>query len=50
MTGGGRMQHGTRLPAAAELRGGSYGGWIASLLIIVAVLAVGASLWFWFHP
>lgn len=27
-----------------------YGGWIMGSLIILAVLAIGATLWFHFHP
>ena len=30
--------------------GGSNAGWIAGLLIILAVLAVGGALWFTYHP
>lgn len=35
---------------APELGGGAYTGWLASFLIILAVLCVGAALWFIFHP
>ncbi|HTS33352.1 MAG TPA: hypothetical protein VMI55_05380 [Thermoplasmata archaeon] len=37
-------------PLAPELRGGAYTGWLVSGLIILAVLAVGAALWFIYHP
>jgi hypothetical protein len=36
--------------ATPEMRTGEYTGWIASLLVIVAVLSVGAGLWFYYHP
>ncbi len=29
---------------------GIYAGWLAGLLVIVAILAVGAYLWFTHHP
>jgi hypothetical protein len=29
---------------------GAYIGWLAGGLVIVAVLAVGAGLWFHYHP
>jgi hypothetical protein len=29
--------------------GNPYAGWIASLLLVVVVLAIGAALWFHYH-
>ncbi len=29
---------------------GAYAGWIAGGLVILAVLAIGAGLWFHYHP
>jgi hypothetical protein len=29
---------------------GAYNGWIAAGIVILAVLAIGAGLWFHYHP
>ncbi len=36
--------------AAPEEAPGLYAGWLAGLLIIVGVMAVGAFFWFTHHP
>lgn len=36
--------------ASAEREPNPYAGWIAGGLIILAILAVGATLWFSHHP
>jgi hypothetical protein len=36
--------------ALEESSSGAYLGWIAGLLIILAVIGVGAFLWFHYHP
>jgi hypothetical protein len=30
--------------------GGTNAGWIAGVIVILAVLAIGGALWFTFHP
>jgi hypothetical protein len=40
-------------PASTQWTGSSIqenAGWIAGLLVIVAILAVGATFWFMYHP
>jgi uncharacterized protein HemX len=37
-------------PAADEEMGSSNAGWIAGLVVIAAVLAVGGAAWFMYHP
>ncbi|HYA58674.1 MAG TPA: hypothetical protein VEH57_09505 [Thermoplasmata archaeon] len=34
----------------ASDEGNAYAGWIAGTLAIIAIMAVGAGLWFSFHP
>jgi hypothetical protein len=36
--------------SSADTDRGVYSGWIASALVILAVLGIGAILWFHFHP
>jgi hypothetical protein len=38
------------MPAEAETAGGTYTGWVAGALVIVAVLVIAAVLWFHYHP
>ena len=40
----------TSLGAPMEGSGGAYAGWIAAGIVILAVLAMGAALWFKYHP
>ena len=37
-------------PIAPEMGGGATSGWLFSMLIIAAVLAAGAVLWYTYHP
>lgn len=37
-------------PVAPELGGGAYTGWLVSGLVILAIMAIGAVLWFAYHP
>jgi hypothetical protein len=41
---------GSMAAALEEDHTGAYVGWIAGLLIILAVLGAGAFLWFHYHP
>ena len=37
-------------PAAYDDGRASYAGWIAGAIVTLGVLAVGAALWFTYHP
>jgi hypothetical protein len=40
----------TATPSVSAEEGGSYTGWLAGGMVILAILLIGAYLWFTYHP